>query len=74
MGDSRRAFAESAALWTSRPMEEYLKASKPDDFKFRSSWTTLREQINEAQNKADEYQQKKLMEGDAEAGDIGFGR
>ena len=62
----KELFAESAR--TSVDIKDRWRnmlkaASKPNDFKFRSFMDDdLREQINEAQNKADEYQQKKLME------------
>ena len=62
----KELFAESAR--TSVDIKDRWRnmlkgASKPNDFKFRSFMDDdLRVQINEAQNKADEYQQKKLME------------
>ncbi|ACO62204.1 predicted protein [Micromonas commoda] len=62
----KELFAESARTSTDikdRWRNMLKAASKPNDFKFRSFMDDdLREQINEAQNKADEYQQKKLME------------
>jgi len=62
----KELFAESAR--TSVDIKDRWRnmlkaASKPNEFKFRSFMDDdLRVQINEAQNKADEYQQKKLME------------
>lgn len=62
----KELFAESARTSTDikdRWRNMLKAASKPNDFKFRSFMDDdLREQINKAQNKADEYQQKKLME------------